>query len=128
MYSKKLLISFKQQNANITIILNYLLCQCRFLFRRTKLKELLYHIVPEHVCHQAIRSPNDFVEHHLFLLDCRSFQFLLNEPARKRHYLLTHICLLPTWVINHIFYYFERTWNYLSSYFIVFELQLVLRF
>lgn len=61
----------------------YLLCQRRFLFSRAKFKEFLYYIVSKYVRHETVRSANYFVEYHLFLLNCGSFKFLLNESVKQ---------------------------------------------
>lgn len=61
----------------------YLLCQRGLLFSRAEFKEFLYYIVSKYVRHETIRSANDFVKYHLFLLNCGPFQLLLNESVKN---------------------------------------------
>lgn len=57
----------------------YLLRQCRFLFGRAELEELLNDIVAKHIGHQAVSGSQYLWEHQLLLGRGSPLQFLLYE-------------------------------------------------
>lgn len=59
----------------------YFLRQCRFLFGRAELEELLNDIVAEHVRHQAVGGGQYLGKHQLLFRRGRSLQLLLYEPG-----------------------------------------------